>query len=225
MNNKDFKKSIGVFLSYFIYSIIIVIPLAIFNIDLSDISRTTKTIYLLSGDFLFIALLIFIYIKDFKKDIKDYIKNYNYYFDEGFKYWIIGLAIMTVTNLIISLVTPVEMATNEQVVRKLLTESPVYMFLAACLIAPIIEEIIFRKTFSDLFKSKWLYITMSGLVFGLLHVVATFESFYELLYVIPYGALGASFAYLYYKTKNILSPIIMHAIHNTSLVLLFLYTH
>jgi len=224
MNNKNFKRGIGIFLSYFIYSTIILLPLAIFNIDVTKLSQTTKTIYLLSGDFLFISFLIAIYFKDIKKDIIDFKKNYNNYIDDGFKFWIIGLAIMTLTNILISLITPSKMATNEQVVRDLLTKSPVYMFIGACIVAPIIEELIFRKAFRELFKTKWLYIIMSGLVFGGLHVMLLFQNYYELLYIIPYGALGSAFAYLYYKTKNILNPIIMHTIHNTSLVLLFLYT-
>ncbi len=218
------KKSIGIFLSYFGYSLILFIPFSIFNIDLDKLSQTTKTIYLLMGDMIYIIFLIMMYRQDLKRDFKDFIKNYRNYIDENLKYWIIGLAIMTVGNLLISLLTPVKMASNEEAVRTLLTKSPIYMFFGTTIFAPFVEETIFRKAFRELFNSKWVYVIMSGLVFGSLHVIMSLQNVYELLFIIPYGALGASFAYLYYKTKNIFNPIIMHAIHNTGLVLLFLYT-
>lgn len=217
-------KPILIFLSYFIYSYIIITPLAIFHIELNNLSSLFKTIYLLIGDFFFIGFLICCYYDELKKDLNDFLKHFSTYLDDGFQYWIIGLAIMTITNALISIYTPSKIATNEQLVRDLITNSPFYMLLGTALCAPIVEEIIFRKTLRPLFPTKWVYIIMSGLVFGGLHILTSFTNRYELLYIIPYGALGSAFAYLYYKTNNIINPILMHSIHNISLVLLFIFT-
>jgi membrane protease YdiL (CAAX protease family) len=218
------KRGLIVFIAFFIYQVVLLLPLALLHIDIAKLSLLTKTMYLLGCDFLFIILIISFYYKELKEDLKDFKLNFKNYLDDDFKYWVIGLALMTATNILISLFTPIKVASNEEAVRSLLTKAPIYMMFGTCLFAPITEELIFRKAFRDLFETKWLYLIMSGLIFGSLHVIYSFTSFYELLYIFPYGALGFMFAYLYSKTNNIINPIIMHTIHNTILVLLFLFT-
>ena len=44
----------------------------------------------------------------------------------------------------------------------------------------------------------------------------------DYLYIIPYFALGAAFALLYYKTDNLFNSIIMHSMHNTVAVVLYI---
>lgn len=226
MNNiQQFKKNISIFLSYFIYTVIIFIPLSILNIDITDLSQTTKMLYLLISDLLFLLILVKLYLKDIMQDLKNFKENFSDYLDEGMKCWIIGLAIMTITNILITHFTKVKIASNEQIIREIFPKAPIYMFFATAIFAPIVEELIFRKSIRHLLSNKWLYIIMSGLVFGSLHVAGTMKSIYELLYIIPYGSLGAAFAYLYYKTNNILNPIIMHTIHNTCLVLILIFSY
>jgi membrane protease YdiL (CAAX protease family) len=88
------------------------------------------------------------------------------------------------------------------------------------IIAPIIEELTFRKAFRDIFKNDLAFILTSGLVFGALHVVLSFNSLWDLLYIIPYSSLGIAFAITYSKTNNIYSTIFMHIFHNTVLTIL-----
>ena len=82
------------------------------------------------------------------------------------------------------------------------------------------EEIVFRKCFKKAFPNKWIFIILSALVFGSLHVITTMTSPLELLYIIPYGALGASFAMMYQKTGTIYTSVAMHMFHNTALTIL-----
>ena len=46
------------------------------------------------------------------------------------------------------------------------------------------------------------------------------KTFTDLLYIIPYGALGATFAYAYYKTDTVFTTVTFHIIHNTILFLI-----
>ena len=39
-------------------------------------------------------------------------------------------------------------------------------------------------------------------------------SAWDLLYILPYGALGGAFAYILTKKNNILIPITFHMLHN-----------
>lgn len=219
---KKFKRGIIVFVIYFVYSLLLTIPLELLNIDINKLSVTSKTIYLIVCDIIFVLFLIKIYSKDLKEAFKDFKKNYKDYIDDMFKYWVLGLLVMVITNFLIVYFTPSEMARNEEAVRTLLTKIPIYMIFGTVVIAPIVEEIIFRRAFRDLFESKWLYVIMSGLVFGTLHAITSFNNYYELLFIIPYSALGISFALLYVKNNNILTPIIMHTLHNAILVIMFL---
>jgi membrane protease YdiL (CAAX protease family) len=70
---------------------------------------------------------------------------------------------------------------------------------------------------------KWVFIITSGIVFGLLHVITSFDYLYDLLYIIPYSSLGIAFALIYYRTNNVFSSIFVHALHNTILVILNIF--
>jgi membrane protease YdiL (CAAX protease family) len=62
-------------------------------------------------------------------------------------------------------------------------------------------------------------IFVSGILFGLVHLSAGFA------YTVIASLLGCSFAYIYYKTKNIYWPICAHFIFNLSHFVLFTYPY
>jgi membrane protease YdiL (CAAX protease family) len=78
---------------------------------------------------------------------------------------------MVVSNVLISVVFSGGGAANEDGVQNMISAFPSLMILSAGILAPWNEELIFRKTVKDLFKNKWLYVIVSGLLFGLAHVV------------------------------------------------------
>ena len=88
--------------------------------------------------------------------------------------------------------------------------------------APFVEELTFRKSIRDVINNKWCYVLASGLLFGLLHIIGYIDSVSDLIYLIPYGSLGVCFALLYYKTNNIFSTIIVHSLHNSIAIFLYL---
>ena len=114
------------------------------------------------------------------------------------------------------------LANNEEAVRALIDNYPMYMIFSVVLYAPFTEELIFRHGFREVFKSKYLYIFISGFVFGSLHVISSLDSISSLLHLIPYCALGFTFASLYVKTNNIFSSISMHMLHNTLAIVVYL---
>ncbi|MFD1851568.1 CPBP family intramembrane glutamic endopeptidase [Oceanobacillus bengalensis] len=96
---------------------------------------------------------------------------------------------------------------------------PLFMIVPA-IIAPILEEIIFRKIiFGSLHNHMNFFLAalLSSLVFGIVHG--------ELEHMLIYASMGFVFAYLYVKTKRILTPIIVHAAMNSITVIVqFSYT-
>lgn len=214
--------NLGVFISFFVYSYISYLPLYIFGVSLEDLSFTMRTIYLLDTNLIFLCILLMIYHKDFAKYYRNFIKNYKAYIKIGIKYWLTGLLIMIIANGLISSLTPNIIPENEAAIRDLLASTPWYIIISTTIFAPIIEETVCRKTMKEIFSNKWIFMILSAFVFGAAHVVASMTSWWNLLYIIPYGALGFVFAYAYQKTNNLFTPIIMHAIHNTVTVLIYL---
>lgn len=81
-------------------------------------------------------------------------------------------------------------------------------FVAGVLIAPIMEEIIFRRLIYNKVAGygAGVYILWSSLTFGLFHM-----NFGQSLYA---GAMGVIFAVVMYKTGNVLYSIILHIMIN-----------
>ena len=191
------------------------------NLDKDTLSGATKVLIILFRQSIVAIITVAFYFKELKEQAKDFKNNYMQYLDEGFKWWIVGLVIMVVTNIIIQRYTPAEnMTNNEAGIREMMKALPIAMIFITSILAPITEELIFRKSFKDLFEEKWLFILTSGIVFGSLHVLGSLNSLYSLLHIIPYSGLGITFAYMYYKTNNIYTSMSMHFIHNATISIL-----
>lgn len=217
-------KGLLTFLIFYFSSYLQVIPIALFNIDVNNYTASDLAIVNTFTDLILVLILIILYFKELKKEFKSFKKNWKLNLDTAFKYWFIGLMIMCISNIAIGLITDLSTSSNEQAVQTLVSSTPYLMLFTAGILAPIAEELTFRKGVSKIFKNKWVYATASGLIFGLLHVIGS-GNILEYLYVIPYGSLGFFFALTYYDTKNIYPSIIMHAIHNSALILLSIFAY
>ena len=217
-------KKIGLFLILFIIflfsDLIYLIPFKYLNIDYDALSYNQQTLCSIFASSILILILVFIYRKYLKEKWLDFKSNFNKYFDFGIKLWFLGLIGMAATNLLIALFSPVQEANNEVLVQEMLDLAPILSFISASILAPFIEEMLFRKSLGDIFKNKKIMVIMSGLIFGLLHVVFSIQTPWDLLYTIPYGLLGASFAFMLYKEDNIFIPITFHMLHNGILTLI-----
>ena len=110
-------------------------------------------------------------------------------------------------------------STNEESIRAVMKISKWYIVFSAVIFAPIVEELVFRKSVRSLIKNKWLFILTSGLLFGLIHCVGS-ATLIEYLYVIPYAIPGCVFAYILYDSDNIFTTMSMHLWHNTIMLIL-----
>ncbi len=102
---------------------------------------------------------------------------------------------------------------NTQILMDITRSIPLFMILTA-LIAPILEEIVFRKViFGTLYKRTNFFIAglISALIFGIVHG--------EPKHMLVYASMGFVFAFLYVKTKRIIVPIIAHMAMNSLVVI------
>lgn len=191
-----------------------------FGFHLTKLPMTTRIPVLFINDFIYIATFLLLYKKDIKNGIKDLKNNTQEKISLALGCWSTGCIIMATTSIIIGLILGKSVSGNEESVRESIKLAPIYMLFACSIVAPLFEEMVFRKAFSDLIKPRWLFILLSGLTFGAIHVLGSYTTPLDFLYTIPYGAMGCCFAYLLTKTKNITLPIIVHFVHNTILVLM-----
>ncbi|MBQ8234787.1 MAG: CPBP family intramembrane metalloprotease, partial [Bacilli bacterium] len=77
-----------------------------------------------------------------------------------------------------------------------------------------------RNCLYKIFKNKYLFIFISGFIFGSLHVFNDSMVISDLLYLIPYCTPGFIFAYILTKSDNIFNTIGLHFIHNGTLMTL-----
>lgn len=217
-NKKNYFINAGlgflVLLTYFILPNLEELPFAITNINMNTIPMWIKIIYLMIFE-TFILLIIVLLLKDkIKKDFYDIKKNHDTYFKDCLKYWLIALGVMMISNLIINSISTNGMANNEKTLQELFKMSPLYIFFSAVLWAPIVEELTFRRAIRNIITPDTLFILVSGLLFGALHVVSSYESLIDLLYIIPYSAPGIAFAYMLKKYDNIFVSTGFHFMHN-----------
>ncbi|MEG0826225.1 MAG: type II CAAX endopeptidase family protein [Bacilli bacterium] len=210
----DLSFGFGAILLYYTAQYFAYIPIEIFNLDINKFSYTLKTIYLLFFQLITLGLLLLVFKKKIIAQFKDFHKNKKTYFNKYFKYWFLLLIGMMLSNLIIMLINNGKIANNEQGIRDIFDKNPLYVYITGVLIAPFVEEIVFRLSLHQIFKTKWLFITISGLFFGLAHLIGQTETLMDCLYLIPYSIPGFIFAYIFIESKNIFVSISMHIFHN-----------
>lgn len=102
---------------------------------------------------------------------------------------------------------------NTEQIMDIMDIAPAFVVIPAIL-APILEEIVFRKViFGAFYKRMGFFMAaiLSSLIFGIIHL--------DLTHLLIYTAMGFVFAFLYVKTKRIIVPIIVHMGMNTLTVI------
>lgn len=215
------RKIIDILKAFLIIISIFIVPSLIYKLIKNFIS--SENIGIIISNIVYLLLLIAIFYKSFIEEFKIFKKDFKNCIKTGMKYWIFGLIGMIISNLIINLlIFKGNIAANEELARGIMFEYPLYAIISAVIIAPFIEEILFRKSLRSVFNNVIVYATISGIIFGLMHATVEIKSVLNLLYIIPYGCLGFAFAFAYHKTKTIFTPIFLHALHNAITVTLIL---
>ena len=225
MNKKinSFLYFIALFILYVIYSSLVILILKKLGLNIEKLNIHTKNTILIIVDVSLMFITYLLYRKENNSELFKYGRNFKKYFLLGLKMWLLGLVLMITSNLIIHYVYPTATATNEDAVQELLKKAPIYTSFTACIFAPFMEEMIFRKSLQNVFKSNTLFIIVSGLLFGLAHNIGVIGTT-DMIYIIPYALFGCVFAYTYVKTNDIYVPITFHMIHNTILIVASLYS-
>ena len=221
--NRTFTQNL--IISIFCFLGMFIIPTLVAIILPKFLGANARTII---GDIVFILILVLIFYKDLVKEAKTYFKNFKSNFKHSFKLYILGFIGMVICNLFIVTFLK-DISSNESQVREMLYKNVVTTMISISIIAPIMEELLFRKSIAPLFENKWFYVVVSGLLFGSAHILTNFIQgtfvMTDLFYVLPYACLGSSFALMDYNTKSTFSSIVIHSLHNTCTAVMLLITY
>lgn len=140
-----------------------------------------------------------------------------------------GLLCMVLTYVIASIyeafgVTD-ESLNQETIDTSLGSSGGVFMAISVVVLAPFVEEMLFRKSFCDTLKYKFrvpdvVTIILSTLIFSLMHVT----DIGSIIFIFQYIPLALVIVLSYYFSKTIYVPLSIHFINNLlSVVIAFLY--
>ena len=217
MKTLEFFKGLGTILVYFVVTLICSY---LFQDYYYHDNFVVATIFQILVYLILFLVLAIIYHKRLIHDLKEFKKEYVFI---AFKNWMIGLGAMFIANIVISSFGG-GLATNEEANRNLLAMYPISSFISMVFLGPIIEEITFRASFKKAFSKWYTFAIVTSLLFGAAHIQTFFVTydFMELLYLIPYSALGFFFAKAFYETDNIYTSYLAHLFHNGMCVILLL---
>lgn len=140
-------------------------------------------------------------IQEIKKIVKEILKY--------IPIWVISCCI---TNFIM-----VGQSVNQTSVEQALYEEPIPNLMIVIIFAPILEEILFRFLPYIFIKNSVVYILVSSVVFGLMHVINDPNPLY---YIWFYMIDSLYYGYRYYKTKDVFVTISLHSFNNVVATLL-----
>ena len=155
---KNSLKNLGIFIIlFFIFlykDIFYLIPLKVLNINFDTLSYNMQIFLSICSSLILVIIFIIIYYKYLKEKFIEYKKNISNFLDLGLKYYLVGLFGMFIFNILIMLFSPVKEANNEVLVQEMLKKAPILSFISASILAPFLEEMLFRKSFGDILKIK-----------------------------------------------------------------------
>lgn len=128
-------------------------------------------------------------------------------------------ASLFVVNTAISTFTGLETSANQELVFQSFMESPVLIIFAALIMAPIVEELVFRGGLYRALRNRYSYkraIFISMFAFGFIHVFASLLSgdFMDLWNIFTYMAMGFFFVKIYEETGSVFPAIFLHFLNN-----------
>lgn len=167
----------------------------------------------------FVVAMAFIFINrlGYIADFKSFWKEKKKYFIQIFAGVVLIYTVMIVANIILTILGVTGTSENEQTIQSMFNSDMtniVLLFFTLVILTPIVEELVFRKALFGLVEPKFgsiAAVISSGLIFGLMHVLA----YGDFIQSIPYIGMGIVFGYMYhYSGKNIIVTMTMHAINN-----------
>jgi len=148
--------------------------------------------------------------------IREIRKHFLVRFGQTTLIWVVGVVLQITTTIFIELGLKLT-DSNQEAINK--SELTVGWVLTAVVVAPIVEEMIYRGWVYRFFRSRFPVGAhlINGVAFGVMHIslFVVYEGRWDqLVAVIPLMIIGVAFSVIYEKTGNITYPIFGHMMLN-----------
>lgn len=229
MKIKNLFKFIVVVLMFFLLGSTFSSILKYIGIDVSLFDYKDYSYYELFLELLFAAVVYYLYRKCFRQDYKEIKNGIKDYLNTILKFFALFMAIKifsAILTSVVSLIIGVQIgeSENQEAIVKITSASPLLMLMSTVVLAPIVEEGIFRLGLRKVINNKYIFVIVSGLIFGFMHIFPTDLSMsVALTYSITYVTMGVCLAYIYTETDNIWVCILIHAINNLLSMLFIIF--
>ena len=216
-------------LIYYLIFHLFVLPLgviALLKISTSLSGDEILNVYQMYSDSFSGILLIIILWPLFKENLVIFLQNLFGISFNGAKWYFPSILSNAFLSFAIIMLTGIEQSSNQLAVEALLKANFWGMFIPAVLVAPIIEELVFRGiVFRSLRKFGFLPAAIvSGLFFGLLHCLGDITSgnWPGVIYLLVYMNMGIFMCKAYEDSKNLFGAIVLHFINNLVSVIMIM---
>lgn len=216
---KNILKFIFVFVAFLGISRIILILLGYMGIDIANGKPEDMAYFQALIEVVAAFIIIMVYHQSLKEEY-DNLKSRPKIVEDIIKLFVIFLVVKIASAVLTSVVAfmlgeEIGESENQNAIITIAKAAPLITLISTSVLAPFVEEGIFRLSLSKLYNNKFLFIIMSGLIFGLMHIFPTTLSVsVALIYSITYVTMGIYLAYVYVKYDNIWYCIMIHGLNN-----------
>ncbi|KXT85742.1 Membrane-bound protease, CAAX family [Streptococcus sp. DD11] len=137
------------------------------------------------------------------------------------KVWAWLPALLLAAFILIQTFISFETSNNQSQLEEMIRTAPIFTFVYSVVVAPVLEEFLFRGFLAKYFfpkqKKAWqtlLYLAVSSILFSRLHGPTTTAQF------LVYFYMGITLGLAYVTKKDLRYPILLHMINNLSVFLL-----
>lgn len=201
--------SICAVLLYFIWPYFISAILSTLNIS-GDLSLYVR----LFANFLLMFMIIAIYFNGIKDDFNKLKKNFKKLYLKGAKIFIVGIILYTIVTALIVIFIPSLTNDNANSLLNIFDKTPFLLLISTVFYYPIVEELVFKKTFKDFLKKKWPFIIITATINGSFEIMLSYTTAVNLINIIPAVIFYGILSYVYYDTDNVLVSISYRMIYN-----------
>lgn len=167
----------------------------------------------LFSNFIFLSIVIYIYQDKLSKYCNNYKKKFKSNFLNGLKIFLIGICLYILFNTIINHLS-IPILNSQTSLEKMLKTIPIIFVLNTLFYYPIIEELVFKLSLKEIIKNKWCFVIVTGLLNAFFQIFFSVDNITDFVYLIPFTIFFASLSYIYYKTDNIVYPILFRICYN-----------
>lgn len=202
-------KTLLIFVGYVFFTSVLGLIL-----NLIGINNNITTMFI--SDLIFTLIVLKVYKQDLQKEFAEYKVQ-----KSKIKNILIWVLILFGVNIIFSLILKIVMPqldsldNNSESIIQLFELSTIYTFFKTLLYAPVIEELIFKKSIRDVINNNMAFVLISSSIYTIMNFIYT-SSIPEYMWfdIIQYFTFSTILSVAYIKNKNIIPVMIIKFIYN-----------